>query len=520
MATIIRYNGVNPFGTRTPLVALDEVLEDNNGYITRIERYTLSGTRPRPSCNATFFDYTADMNALMAFFQRQFKLFEIVENGNVIHSFDKAIIKSISFPESSFKGFYEYEIVIDHIQSFEDLGVVDPQETYETSQDDSPVTTIKHSISCRGVGPDGVENAARFVEDRRVGIIPIAFAGSDNTVLYPATLSRVFSINRLTAEVSLTTTYIYNEEDVDPQYSYSVLTYTCELSETPEGTTITIAGNLQGNAVDGDDEMEQARYRFENMDWQAIAQMEWENWGGQTSLGENILFSVNENPLTAQVNFSLGWNSTSQEGPYIQDSITVMQNYEGGATCFRYQGTVRADTGCAGQRFAAVESLFNMTDFRTRAMNLWNLYGTGETISPEAKSLSVGRNEFAGTMTFEMTLCHDAGYNCGCAENLIYNFDFVESIQQYAAQPILRGQGRYAVQNLGFKNRRKFSIKGGARRVKCCTAEQSESAIRNRMNFLVFQYFPVNDRILELAQIDQTEYGDTINFNFSWSGAA
>lgn len=513
MATIIRYNGVNPFGTRTPEVSKEELLESPNGYISNVERYTISGTRPRPSCNAGFTAYYADMEYILSSFKDQFKTFEIVENGVPLVTKTNCIIRSVSFPESSYVSFYEYEIVIDFFKTFDNLGVVEPEETYETSQEDSSITTLRHTISCRGVGPNAYLNAKAFLDLRIANFFVPTIVGKANVTVSPVLLSRVYSENKFTGEYSVVTTYTYDAESTQ----YGTLVYTTELSETPEGTVITISGEIQVAAVNNI-EMDKARLRFNQIDWQALAQSEWQKWGGTTTLGENVTFSVNENPLTGQVSFSLTWNTTSQEGPYLQETLTVSQGLE--ATCMSYRALVRADHGCVGQRFAEVEAYFNATNFRARALTLWNLYGTGETLSPEARALTITRNEFAGTTSVELTLCHDSAFSCGCAENMNFSLEFVEPIDQYAAQPVLRGLGRYIIQDLGFKNRRKFSIRGAARRAKCCTIEQAISGIKTRLNFLSFQYFPASDKILELAQIDRSDSGDAISFNYSWSGAA
>lgn len=539
MSTIIRYNGVNPFLDRTPFVSTEVVFQDNNGYSSRIDRYTISGTRPRtqiapvydpdtglttrfPCAPFTFSDVNRDIQDLINIFHLNFRLFEVVENGNVIFSCPQAIIRSISFPENTFRSFYPFEIVIDCIRSYQDLGIVEPVDIYETSQDDSYVTTIKHTVSCRGVGPAqvAIENATQFVENARTNLLYESFAGSVNELFYPATRSRNYSINRLTGEVSLTTTYIYDEEHNNPTFGYPVLTWTCSIEQSDGQTIVTINGNSLGNSVDGDDEMEQARFRFDNVDWQAIAQSEWEKSGGATILAENTGFTVDENPLTSEVSFSLTWNSDSENGAYIQDSSTVMRSYDGNPTCFRYRGTVKMDRGCAGARFQEVKNLFEATNFTVRALQKWDKYGTGEKLSVVPRQKTVTTNEFAGTISFEVEYCHSPFDDCGCAENMIYSFDFTASIQQYSPQPVLRGRGRYIVQNLGFKNRRKFSIQGQARRAKCCNLEQAKANLKTRINLISAQYFTVPDKILEEARIENDLIGDLLSFTYSWSGAA
>lgn len=515
MAVIIQYNGVNPFTSRPPEeVSCEIVFQDNNGYISQIDRYTISGTRPRPACNTNFAAYKADMDALLAAFRLQFKKFEVIENGSTVFESNNCIVNSISFPETNFKSFYRYAIVIDCYRSYQSLGIENPEETYETSQNDSGITNITHNVSCRGVGPKGVESAIAFIDSRKDNIIPQAYA--ESAALYPAVLTRNYSINRLTAEVSLTTTYVYNEDGTE---QYCTLTYTCELQENEDSTTITIQGNFQGNSINGSNEMDKARARFNATDWQALAQTEWQNFGGVTLLGDHIQFSVNENPLTAEVSFTLTWDTNTKEGVYIQENWTVSRNYEGEPTCFTYRGVVKTDFGCIGQRFEAVKALANSTNWQNRIAILWSQYGTGESLSSVARSQSRTESPFAGTISVEITYCHDPTQSCGCFENMDYNLSFEEPIEQYVSQPILRGRGRYATQDLGLKNRRKFSISGQARRSKCCTVEQAKSSIKTRLNFISSFYFNYSDKILEAAEMEATDSGDTISFNYGWSAA-
>lgn len=541
MAVTIKYNGLNPFGTRTPLVSTEVVFQDNNGYTSQVDRYTLSGSRPRPSCNATFADYKADIDYLLSVFHLNFRKFEVIENGTTVFTFPQAEVKSVNFPEEGFHSFYRYEITIDCIRSYQNLGILDPQETIETSQEDSYIKTIRHSISCRGVGPNAVSNAVAFLDSRRVSVLPSTFQSVDGALIFPAVLSKNYNVNRLTGEVSLTTVYLdghsdiiqlqtFYEDDVltfygDNVYLYnantsSTLTYTSELSETADGTTISFSGNFQGNAINQNNEMQRAKQRFDLIDWQALAQVEWQKWGESSILGKPATFTVNQNPLTGQVDFVLTWNSNNQRGAYLQENSKVSINYDGGITCFTYTGTIKSDWGCAAQRFADVTALFNSTDFNARARSLWAEYGNGQTLSWLPKSLSKSQSKFSGSMSYEMTFCQDSGVGCGCAENMIYNLSFVEDIKQYAAQPILRGLGKYYIQDLGFRNRKRFSVDGSARTSKCCTVEQAKSNIKTRINFICAQYFPFGDKILEAAQIEASESGDTISFGYSWSAAS
>lgn len=537
MAVTITYDGVNPFGTRTPFVSREYNRVDVNGYISGVNRLTLSGSRPRPSCDATFANYKADMDLLRSYFALQFKELVILEDATEIFSHPEVKIISISFPESSFSGFYRYEIVIDCFDSYLGEQVVDPVDEWTTDEDANGITTVTRTLSARGLGDRTYEKARDFVllqSDGQRDILislddgvaqfllfdddetPVLFDERDRR--YPL-ISRKTFFNRLTGEFRMVETWVY--QDGYEGSGYGTIIYQTGVSESNGETIVEISGDIQVRRVDASaSEINNAKLTFDTIDFQAVAQQEYQSNGGVLTLGSQRSMSVSENPDLGTLTFSMSWSSLAESSPYIVDNSTVTVNKVGGPTCFRYTGTVRSDSGCAGNRYSDVKLFFEAVNWGARVLTNWTKYGTGERLTANARSKSVTYNPISGEISFSVSYCADPEIECAAIEAFKYAMTWTPSITKYAPSPILNGQGFYDVQNLGYKNRKGFAITGSAKRVKCYSKEAAMGEIRSRVNLIMIKNFPGSNRILISNEITEDKTGDFYSFNFSWNADA
>ncbi len=537
MAVTITYNGANPFGTRTPFVSREYNRVDLNGYITGINRLTISGTRKRPSCDATFANYKADMDLLRSYFTLQFKQLVILDGATEIFSHPEAKIISISFPESSFSGFYRYEIIIDCFDSYLGEQVVEPVDEWTTDEDANGITTITRTLSARGLGDRAYEKARDFVLSLADGQNDILISLEDGAAQfllldeedapvlldewerrYPLISRRTF-FNRLTGEFRMVETWVY-QEDYEGA-GYGTIIYQTGVSESNGETTVEISGDIQVRRIGASsNEISNAKLTFDTIDFQAIAQQEYQAGGGTITLGSQRSMSVSENPDLGTVSFSMSWSSLAESSPYIIDTSTVTVNKIGGPTCFRYTGTVKSDSGCVGSRYEDVKTFFEAVNWDARVATNWTKYGTGERLTANAKSKSVTYNPISGEISFSVTYCADPEIECAAIEVFKYTMTWTPSITRYAPNPILDGQGFYDVQNLGYKNRKGFAITGSAKRVKCYSKEAAMGEIRSRVNLIMVKNFPGSNRILISNEITEDKTGDFYNFSFSWNANA
>ncbi len=536
MAVEIKYNNVNPFGARTPFVDQEVLRQESNGLISSVTRLTLNGTRPRPSCSANFSDYKADMDSLRTAFHSQFKPIEISENGNQLFYHSAAKVVSIIFPDSPFIGFYSYQIVLDCINSYQNSGILEPVDEWTTDEDSNGVISLTHTVSARGVGENALELAKSFVlaqSDGNYDLFLFLDDGSEQLFLldddetpvlldsknrkYPL-ISRKTFLNRLTGEFRMTESWVYHPEN---QGTNGVITYQTSVNESNGVATVEISGEIQVARIDVEQtEILKAKQTFDSIDFQAIAQSEYEASGGVLTLSNVTGGSVAQNADLGTVSFSLSWNSQKESSPYILDSSTVTINKTGGPNCFRYSGTVKVDEGCQRDRLTLAKNFFKAVNLDARVLQQWNIYGTGEVLTANPRSKSYSENPATGEVTFSAFYCADPEVECGAIEAFKYSMSWTPSINQYSANPIKEGGGFYDVQNLNFKNRQGFSIQGSAKRIKCFSLEAAKGEIRSRINLLMIKYFPAANRILLSSQIEEDKNGDFINFSFSWNADA
>lgn len=533
MAVTITYNGINPFGAFPPTISEEVVRQDINGYISSIDRFTLSGVIKRSSCSSNFSTYEASKEILKSQFFRQFKPFEIQENGTQVFYHPAAKV-TITFPSGNYSSFYRYEIVVDCVKGYNNQDILDPVNEWQSQEDENGMVTLTHTVAARGVGDNALEKAKNFVSDAANSFDTLLLLDSDgDTVLSLedgtellldsedrryARLSRRIFVDRFSGQFRMVETWIY-----DPANSSlpGVLTYQTSVGESNGETTVEISGEIQVMRVDAaTNEIFSAKTHFDAIDFQAIAQQEYENSGGELTLSNLVSFSVNENPDLGTVNFSMSWNSLSQGSPYIVDKSTVMISKSGESNCFQYSGKVTSDAKCSTSRASLIKTFFDNVDWNAKVLQKWAKYGTGQTLTANAKSKSITINNSTGDITFSITYCADPELECGAIEAFKYSMEWTPSITKYAADPVLNGTGQYIVQNLGFKNRQLFSINGTAKRIKCYSKDAAKGEIRARVNLIMVKYFPSFDRILISNQISEDKNGDFFSFSFSWSGKA
>lgn len=578
MSVEILYNGQNPFGTRTPFVSRDYSRQDVNGYLSGVNRLTISGTRPRPNsavisgvleiidsdgdpvgdsdgdpiegvysdgvgCFATFQDYYDDMAELKSYFSLQFKTFHILENGNEVFYHPSAKVISITFPESQYSGFYRYEIVIDCIDSFENGGILDPIDEWSSSEDASGTYTITHTVSARGVGADALEKAKAFVlaqSDLRHEAVFFLDSGSEIFLMldesdvpllldehdrrYPL-ISRKTFLNRYTGEFRMTEVWLHNPEYTGNGYGF--ITYQTTFSQVDGIDTVEISGEIQVNRIDTNyqvdtatERMVKAKVTFDSIDFQAIAQQEYAANGGLLTLSSVTGASISENAELGTVSFTLSWDSSKESSPYIIDTSTVIINKIGGPNCFRYTGVVKSDGKCQTTRFEEVKTFAENINWEERVLQQWALYGTGEELTANAKSKTFSENMASGQISVSSEYCAEPELECGYIENFKYTMTWTPSIQKYSVNPILDGRGYYDVQNLGFKNRKGFAITGSARRIKCASKEAAIGELRARINMIMVKNFPGFNRILLQSEINEDKFGDFLSFSYSWNANA
>lgn len=512
MATIILYNGSNAFteAVGTPLVSVAHGFSYVNSNLTRTRTFTLRGKLKKTVCTDGFSPLYIKQNTLIQKFSKNFSTFEIRENGITIFLHNYAIVKNVTFDETSYHNLTTFTVEIDcHDYNYANNGILEPSDELSSQINDDGSESITRTISCRAVntGVEAVQNAKTFLSDTANS----SHAGIDSLACQT---SRVERLNRLTGDCSLILNYINDPNDRQGAANRGVVSYSFGINQDQGRIEVSVAGTINGglNATPT-----VLRAAFNNTNWYNLCSAEYDAFSTDGALSEApTQYSVTEDFTNNSISFNIGFDNLSNKEAYIIETTSISKDYSTGITCISLKLDFVADYGCKRQRWSKVQALFNTTNFATVLAGKWATYGTGRLAST-AKSKSVSYDETNATISTSSTYCTDNAEDCLCLQDFSYSLGFVPPINKYSAAATLNGEGCYYIQDLNYKNRFRFTIQGKYIPSRCCTREESERQLLSRINYLASVYFPASDQIIESKSIEYDEFG-TVSFSFGFNG--
>ncbi len=518
MAVIITWNGQNPFTgiSQTPLLARSEETIRTGTNIARADVFTLTGKLQRDGCEDGFEAVYNLAKSLTLKFARNFSLFQIIEDGDVIFTYSRAIVESISFDENRYYDLVPFTI---RILCYQDsyartYGILDPQEEFQFQEEEGCLVSISHTISARGINAtqEALTNARNFVS---------TLAGYDGLTLpfgYSPTqvvlIKKQENVNRLTGEVSLTENYLYDKAGNSGNPAY-IVTFQIESSIADGIISVTASGKFQG-ALDGN--ITSTRTNFKLLDFYTVSNDEFHTCDPLTNLAITpIGFTADDNIDENSISFSITYTNNYTSDPYVIDSTTITRDTQG-IHCITTDLIIRSDVGCPAERLRKTKAYLAALDIDAYIAVKWATYGTGKRLgtTPQAKTISF--DHVLGTVSINITYCSDSVEDCGCIENMKYSLSFEPAIPQFSEEPSFQGAGCYAIQNLQHNSRSRFTISGTARPSKCCTNEAVRSQIYSRAVQAMGKYFNAGDIVLEQASVEIATDRSVMSFTFAWNG--
>lgn len=549
MAKIL-YNGVDPFDgiSTVPIVSRTSSQIYQNAINGLTSTFTLEG-KIRISNLCARIESNEFANQLDAYFyarrsiinsfSENFKELQVLDkNDNVVYSGQHCLIRSINFDDSNYFSLIPYTITIDVFTGkFAEYGILDPSEEWTFEDNDNCSGTMVHRVSCASFNTtdQAIENAKNFIESRSgtSGVIHPYF----NSYQSPILRSKQISVNRLTGELSLEETYLFDPssaylittvpEDIpietedgfelsieDVFNSSGFLTYITEVRESGKNVDVAISGSIIGGI---NSEINDLRALFYGIDWHSVAN---ENYDyGSGLMTQPLEFSTREDVSRKEITFSLVYSNNKYSGPYLIDSTTIIENRQDNSYCVKFRGFIKSDTGCKGQRFEDVKNYYNSLNIESIVAEKFAKFGnTSIKLNTKPKSKSYSESLFESSITFEVVYCKVKGEGCGCLDSLDYKLNFKPAIPIYTANPSINGEGCYYVQDLGYNRRALFSISGTAILSNCCTFEKGKQDLRVKLNELNTKYFVATEKILDSLNFVESSVGKTIAFDVSWSG--
>ena len=473
MPAIIEYDGVAVFaGHPAPLIS-KSVNFVSQGDTRTHEEHTLTLRGELTGCGIDEL-LTARQLAINTF-SESFK--DLYVSG--IDTFTGVKIESVSFDDSAYLSVLPYTITLNHYPSgsFDFYhGVTNPVNQWTYTESENQIVSITNTVSAQGLstefsqlGGNALDNAKSFVTSQLTGAweIPRPYLiDTKNTEFQSYLTSFNESVDKITNTVSVNRTFVTDPQDVNGNI---ILRYSEQVQETEgQQTTISYDGTIDAGATGYIKNAPSSR-ESSNLSDIRSRYTEFKNSLDATDfLSERVTEDTGINRLT----FSISYNSGDTEPSIIDDfNITVSENSDSSLFSVSIDGDVSAKHGCE-KTFEEIKSYhqgdshkFQICDeiyknFYKQSHGSKQERPTNVVLNVKPLSTSKTENEKARTLSYS------ASYN---DRNLLrwqedpdvnsvsYDMSFAPPVQVVKSSASAL-KGGYIFQDLGYKNRSKFTI--------------------------------------------------------------
>ena len=454
--------------------------------------------------------------------------------------FPKCVVKSLDFDSFNY-GAQSYSITL---ESYEEenfigtYGVLDPEDTFDYSEDEQGFVSITHKVSARGIrtgSPAALIDALNYVDARTgfnsVKITPKFIAGisASNAVL--TNISR--SINRVDSSYSVEENYQVQTGDIygvalNPGFLTTIdSNFTSGFSD--EYSQINVKYSIQGDKYATASSIRAAIPTTGTL--YSIAS---DAYGGTNIAQRPRNYSVDDNALTTK-RISLTCDFTDNtfadiDNAYYDFTSSLSTDNVSNETTVSLQGKFQA-IGPIKNKYAAVSGYYydtiaanqdGVTGFSygiakqiyEKTQNLRD--GVDYKLSRIPESISVNDNFFEGTISLQARFTDKDGLNKNSEtkphfHDSAYSVSVTPSINTYSARPSCNKNGLYGVYNLNSATREKTSINGNF----SATGAKYDTTVASFIDALRMAYVQGGDLIVSEESINEVP---SPYFNVEYAG--
>ena len=447
---------------------------------------------------------------------KNYQDFSVIGHGTEFH-LKNCTVQDVSFSSSNYRGIVGYTISITGYKNDKDFytanyGVTDPVDSWQYDEGDNGIATVTHNISASGYNtknhePDGFLKAKAFVTARKgtsskvnQGLIRNAHPQSS---LILNNVSE--TVDRLGGRYSITENYSFvtnessgakaEESDLPSmQTSDIMLTYSISIDEQQGGDFISmqLSGEVVGSKNDHLDDVDtdpnnstswdEVKADFKSRNFYDLVNKAYKRHikGGDGSRpGGSVNLDLNKDPVSFTINPNEEARTIRFQMTFDNNQLFNNAKIKNGSSYFDYNIEFDHDNitdiinvSCNGTIVTrgALEkknrdSLIlldlilanNSKLVRDEAQSMYNkMFPTRSqyVLAPRPSSVSVTRNEFDGTISYNASFSDADFPENSTLRNLSYTVSIEPAMQLYRSVPSCLRNGHYLVYDMKLQNRR------------------------------------------------------------------
>lgn len=408
-------------------------------------------------------------NALIKNFAEDYLTLSIKEGVNE-ETIENCAVDSISFEESKYYGILPYRISLtsyDKDSFVDSFYILEPSDSWEFSESEDGLVTIRHSISAVGLNEKNktaVQNAKDWVNSKRGIANKIQSLKIKNLNVSDLVLESISEkIDRFSGRYSLDEEYI-GDSILTGLTGKGILRYTVDVSKNAEEgiTSVSINGSVYGKTNKGVVDITTLRNRLNSFDFFQVAAA-----AGIQSTGTT---KINSQPVSKKITETLENSEISFSFVYDDDpippgqakciySVDMSENLIKNIVDIKIDAEIVCLRGDAAIRWQAVKDFYD-NSFNGYSLSLaeYHRAGYSKNFFSYPKSESVSFDEFNSRISYSASWSDKYMPYPEILSSITERVDYNPSINIYSIQPSLFVEGNHNVQSFRNAKRADLSI--------------------------------------------------------------
>ena len=523
METYLTYNSVNPFLNvgPTPFFSKSDQMVTYHDRWCVATQLTLQGL-VSGTCG-DFDSLMANQRRLINNFSQDYKSLQVIENNQVIESFNYATVESISFEQDKYVRIVPYTITLNCYKQnlfSGTYGVLDPVNNISYQEGEDSIITATRTISARGFNTsssnytnDGLTNAINYVQSK-TGWNPANyslpyFITYNTALIAPCLREQKENIDRFNNTYEINETYTWNKfassstivkYSVDSNYDENAGLYSVQVQGTIEGCP--------------EDDIANIRSIYSTLNLYSIANFEFhKSFPSAPPLNPEYLNdSVDENTDKRILSFSRSYDTDTRSPIMFDYEFSVNYNVLSDIHTISLNGVIRSRNS-QKTKWDRVLAYYQALNIFSLVQDFYIQNGYPDALVSYPTAYSVNEDEFAGEIKIQVTYNNGKQPEPGF-DKFSYTINVEPSINTFL--PVPKICGSYVIINLNSLRRAKISINGES--FSLSNIDKS-GAVRTIAKSILNQYIetPALNRVIKSDRISQKNEAQGISYNVDYS---
>ena len=432
--------------------------------------FTLDGQITGKIGPNSIYDLDYKKNKLISGFKNDNLQLKITEDGSQVFLSDICQIESISFPQSKYYGLLPFTVsafCYDSGSFTSGYGVTNPKDSWDYSEGEDGILTLKHSVSADGFNSatdSAISNAKNWASSRtgiskKINSLKIKTLAAGDFVLD----SFSEQVDRFNGKYSIDE--IYKGDLLSSNaVGAGILRYSFDLSKNIDDgiTTVSVDGSVVGKTNVGLANMSLLRAKLNAEDFFQTALDYATKSTGATKLNNvPTSRSITENLNASEISFSIKYDDNPIAPGQAKCIYTVelSENLIKNIVDIKIDAEILCDRGDQSIRWAAVQDYYSTAfDGYTLALTEYSRAGYAKSFSSTPRSESIKFDEFNAKINYSANWSDRYLPYPDILTSISERIEISPSLKIYTVQPSLQNNGEHNVQFFGCASRASVSI--------------------------------------------------------------